>query len=203
MNSIRFETVNIMKNVASGILIVLLIMAVGCAGTGTVKNANPEEDSFVIGRVKDRVVFKAGEAVESAMDNYSYPEMKVDGFELLNVNSGKAYKIRMNTDGYFVQKIDPGEFVFQLNMGARGYQKSSRDKGTLRLKHCSVPHKNIVNIGTFAVISNKHKGMVPNAIWFGVQPDYGPESFSDPLAWFKSKNPVMCDAYEGRIVSSK
>jgi len=202
MSGIRFNIFNIMKNVACGIFTVLLIMALGCAGS-TVKNVNPEEDSFVIGRVKDRVIFKAGEIVESSMDNYNYPELKIDDFELLNVSSGKVHKVRMNPEGYFVQKIDPGDFVFQLNLGGRGYLKSSREKGAVVLKACNVPHNNIVNIGTFAVTSNKQKGMVPSSIRFGVRPDYGPESFSDPLAWFKSKNPDMCDAYGERIVSSK
>ena len=73
----------------------------------------------------------------------------------------------------------------------------------MSLKTCNVPHKTITNIGTFAVISNKIEGMLLNQIRFEVQPDYGSESFSDPLAWFISKNPDVTDAYGERIVSSK
>ena len=108
MGAVRLDIFNIMKNVAGGIFSVFLLLAVGCAG-GTVKNVNPEEDSFVIGRVKDRVIFTVREINDMG---YYGSEMKIDNFELLNVSSGKTYKIRMNQDGYFVQKIDPGEFVF-------------------------------------------------------------------------------------------
>lgn len=199
MNGIRFDTVNIMKNAASGFLIVMLIMAVGCAG-GTVKNINPDEDSLVIGRVKDRVIYTAGELEDMG---YRSDGWKIEEFELLNVSSGKVNKVRMNRDGYFVQKIDPGDFVFQLNMGGSNYLKSSKDRGSIGLNNCNVPNRTIVNIGTFAVTSNKLKGMPLNSIRFRVIPDTSSGSFSDPLAWFKSKNPDMCDAYGDRIVSSK
>ena len=199
MNGIRFDTVNIMKNATSGFLIVMLIMAVGCAG-GTVKNANPEEDSFVIGRVKDRMIITKEELLSFA---YYGEDWKIDEFELLKVGSDNATKIRMTRDGYFVQKLDQGDFVFQLNISGSGYVRSSRELGARKLKSFTVPHKNIINIGTFAVETNRGEGVPISDIRFSVQPVYGSESFSDPLAWFKSKNPEMCDAYGERIVSSE
>jgi len=186
----------------SGILIVLLIMAMGCAGTVSLKNINPEEDSFVIGRVKDSVIYTAGE-LEDMGYRSSGGDWQIDEFELLNISSGKAIKIRMNRDGYFIQKLDQGDFVFELNTGGHNYLKSSRDMDAMSLKACNIPTKSIVNIGTFVVESNKQKGMPLNSIRFRVIPDNSSESFSDPLAWFKSKNPDVADAYGDRIVSSK
>jgi hypothetical protein len=199
MSNPRFGIINILKNAAGIISIALLLMAVGCSGT-TVKNINPEEDSFVIGRVKDRMIITEEELYERG---WLGKDIKIDEFELLDISSGKAYKIKMNRDGYFVQKLDQGDFVFELNMSGTGYLPSTRKEGVWELKSCTVPHRSIVNVGTFIVKSNRGKSLLPHQIKFHVQPVYGSESFSDPLAWFKSKYPDICDAYGDRIVSSK
>jgi len=198
MNGIRLDTANITKIVLRGFFPVLFALAVGCAGTISLKDINPEEDSLVVGRVKDRVIYTAGELEDMG---YRSDGWKIDEFELRNASSGKAYKVRMNSDGYFVQKLDQGDFVFELNMSGGSYLKSSRDRGGIRLKDCNIPTKSIVNIGTFVVVSNKQKGMPLNSISFRVIPDNSSESFSDPLAWFKVKNPDVAEAYDERIVS--
>ncbi len=200
MNGIRLEIADGRKIVMRGVMAVLFVAVIGCAGTISLQDINPEEDSFVIGRVKDRVIYTAGELGDMG---YRPEEWIIDEFELLNVSSGKAYKVRMNRDGYFAQKIDQGDFVFELNMGGSGYNKSSRDRGAMRLKDYNIPSKSIVNIGTFVVESNKQKGMPLNTIRFRVIPDNSSESFSDILAWFKVKNPDVAEAYGERVVSSK
>lgn len=195
MSNPRFGIVNILKNAAGVIIIALLLLAVGCSGT-TVKDFNPEEDSFVIGRVKDRMIITKQELL--SFDYYG-DDWKIDEFELLKVGSDNATKIRMTKDGYFVLKVDPGLFVFQLNMSGSNYLRSSREVGAWKLKSFTVPHNKIINIGTFAVKTNRGEGVSLSTIRFSVQPAYGSESFSDPLAWFKSKSPNICDAYGDRI----
>ena len=198
MKNRKFDTVKIMKKVAGVGLTVLLLSAVGCGGMGTVKDLDPNENSIVIGRVKDRMIITKEELL--SLDYYG-EDWKIDEFELLKVGSDKATKIRMTQDGYFVRKVDPGLFVFQLNMSGSGYLPSSREVGAWKLKSFTVPHKNIINIGTFAVKTNRGDGVPPNRIIFDVQPVYGSESFSDPLAWFTSNNPDMADAYGERVIN--
>jgi len=198
MNGIRLEIANSRKIVMRGVIAVLFVAVVGCAGTISLKDVNPEEDSLVIGRVKDRVIYPASELGDMG---YRPEEWKINEFELRNANSGKTYKVRMNSDGYFVQKLDLGDFVFELNISGGSYLKSSRDRGGMRLKDCNILTKSIVNIGTFVVVSNKQRGMPLNSISFMVIFDNSSDSFSDPLAWFKVKNPDVAEAYGERIVS--
>jgi hypothetical protein len=199
MNSRKDNMLNVMAMGQRIILPILLLVVMGCAGVSTVKDFNPEEDSFVIGRVKDRMIITKEELLSF---QYYGDDWKIDEFELLKVGSDKATKIRMTQDGYFVRKVDPGEFVFQLNMSGSNYVRSSREVGARKLKSFTVPHKKIINIGTFAVKTNRGEGVPLNQVRFSVQPVYDSESFSDPLSWFESKNPDICDAYGDRIVSS-
>jgi hypothetical protein len=198
MNCRNFDGSRVIKRMIRGTLFGLVLLAIGCAGS-SIKNANPEEDSFVIGRVKDRVIYKAGERVAF---NYEYPEFSVDDFAILNTSTGKEKRIRMNVHGYFIIQMDPGDYNFLLKSSGTNYIPSARKRGDRVLKSCNVPNKSIVNIGTFKVTSNKIKGTIPDVIRFGVKPDNSPESFSDPLEWLKVKHPEVSEAYGDRIVSS-
>jgi hypothetical protein len=199
MNYRNFDGSRVIKRMIRGTLFGLVLLAIGCAGS-SIKNANPEEDSFVIGRVKDRVIYKAGERVAF---NYEFPELSIDDFAILNTNTGKEKRIRMNAHGYFIIQVEPGDCNFLLKRSGTSFIPSSRKLGDRVLKSCNVPNKSIVNIGTFKVTSNKIKNNIPDVIRFDVRPDNSPESFSDPLEWLKVKHPEASEAYGDRIVSSE
>jgi len=200
MNIRKDNMLNVMAMGLRITLPILLFIVMGCAGVSTVKDYNPEEDSFVIGRVQDRVIITQQELYDLG---YRGETWRIDEFELFDASYSKATKIRMTHDGYFIQKMDPGAFVFQLNIGGTGYTPSSREEGAMELKACNVPHNSIVNIGTFIVTTNLGGGVPLNNVVFTVRPINSSESFSDPLSWFKNKNPDVADAYGDRIINSE
>jgi hypothetical protein len=131
--------------------------------------------------------------------DYPLPGIKLDTFELVNVDDGTIKKVKLSGYGYFAEKAGPGNFVFRLNMRQKGYTKSTRDSGFINLAEFEVPRRSIFNIGTYTVEVDKHKAENAMQFKFKVVPLNTKESFLDPHYWFKNKYPELMANFRDRI----
>jgi hypothetical protein len=176
-------------------LIILIVIAI--AALAEAKEEKSEEIATVVGMFSGMQIAKKGE--HYLFDEWESQELRVDFFEIYNVETKKKKKFKPNRKGYFLMEIPAGKYQVR-NKKTRLEARKTKQKYDV-FSQFEIQGSLIINLGIFNIISSDSKlsGDQIKATYAIVHRE-DRQSYQPPLDWLRMKKPELMENEAENII---